>query len=227
MGLWKNIRISENCSLRKKRMNRPKADSSVVLRPSSSETVANEAGKPKATLLSVRKRQDSYKPTAISSLVPLRMKTATSRHIYVFDLERMLDFMARFKVSVSPQPCQHCMLAFFKPWLIWYGKGGVTLFTLAWIWLLVWLIFFPHRRGIEYVLFCKVCSALAFFFFGIKPICSSTACLNPPLAWNLGHRECLFSICLSGACSPSQSDGEHLINICWAKQRMELRKWVP
>ena len=173
-------------------MNRPKADSSVELRPSSSETVANEPAKQKATLLSVRKRQDSYNPTAISSLVPWKMKTATSRHIHVFDLERTLDFMARFKVSVSPQPCQHCMLAFFKPWLTRYGKGGVTLFTLVWIWLLVWLIFFPHRRGIEYVLFCKVCSVLAFFFFGIKPMCSSTACLNPPLAWNLGHRACLF-----------------------------------
>ena len=118
MGLWKKIRISENCSLRKKKMNRPKADSSVELRPSLSEAVANEGGKRKATLLSVRKRQDSYNPSAISSPIPLKMKTAASRHIYVFDLERTLDFMARFKVSVSPQPCQHCMLAFFKPWLI-------------------------------------------------------------------------------------------------------------
>lgn len=56
----------------------------------------------------------------------------------------------------------------------------------------------------ECVFFCKVCSFSALFSFGVKPIHSSTARLNPLLAWNSGQRACLFSLCLSSAHSLSE-----------------------
>lgn len=44
MGLWEKIEISKKHSVRRKKMNRPKADSSAEQRPSPSETMAGKAG---------------------------------------------------------------------------------------------------------------------------------------------------------------------------------------
>lgn len=90
--------------------------------------------------------------------------------------------MARFKVSVSPQTYNTVMLAFFKPKQHDMGKG--VSHCLRWYGFDYFVInFLPHRRGIEYVPFCKVL-CFGIFLLGIKPMCSSTACLNPPQVWN-------------------------------------------
>lgn len=134
--------------------------------------------------------------------------------------QRTLDSTAGAEgMHVSPHPRQHRMLAFFFTFanmiqgkgcpVVQVGKDSVTSAINS--------LSTQKTNGVCLLLQCA--RVFALFPSGVKLIHSSTARLNPPLAWNSGR---LFSVCVSGTCAPTQR--RHLINSRRAKQSTGWRK---
>lgn len=191
MGLWEKIEISKKRSVRRKKMNRPKADSSAQQRlsPSEPRPARQEAPRhgPASSLLPaaprLRRKMGSLSLTHRGHLAPRHRLQKCRFHRTPASTTR-----SQVLVFANVRQAMGCPV-------VRVGKGLITgaINVLS-----------AQKTEWNVSSFAKCALFRHSSSFGVKPIYSSTARLSPPLARNSGQRARLFSVCLSSARSPSE-----------------------